>query len=254
MVNMKNTLFIILLLLSIIMKAQVSIDTAVNFTGKQPDGQTVSLFPLLDEGKTVMIYFFSDACSTCHLYANSIDTIYDKYGQNEEELFVMAINKDVDNAGISAFAEMYNWEFPYLSGTQGNGYHILHDLYGVSATPTTILIRPDKVIPWDNIYPAKVDTLSYYVGQLGIFPTGVEDKTIREISVFPNPASSEVHISGESILHHTVFVYNALGEQVFRSVIRSESFSICTGSWEKGLYLLQICGESGNINRKLLIQ
>ncbi len=252
---MKNLIGLLCILLSIGLKAQVSIDTAVNFTGKTPSGETISLFPLLEEGKTVMIYFFSDACSTCHLYANSIDTIYDKYGQNQAELFVMAINKDVDNAGVTEFGNEYNWEFPYLSGTQGNGYYIFHDLYGVSATPTTILIRPDKSIPWDNIYPAKVDTISYYIESLGIFPTRTGSNTLKEnIRIFPNPAHHKIMINSKLPIHN-IQIYNILGSVLLQKNITSKEIHIDVDNFEEGVYLMRLETEDGaTIRRSFWVQ
>ncbi len=252
---MRKIICLLFIILSLKAKPQVSIDTAVNFTGKTPSGETITLFPLLEEGKTVMIYFFSDACSTCHLYANAIDTVYDKYGQNQADLFVMAVNKDVDNAGVTEFGNEYNWEFPYLSGTQGNGYYILHDLYGVGATPTTILIRPDKSIPWDNIYPAQVDTLSYYIESLGIFPAGKKTQlTNGNIRIYPNPAHQKVVIDSKFPIDR-IQLYDMSGVRLLERTISSEKMQLDVGHFGKGVYLLRLEAEDGtSFGCRLLIQ
>lgn len=48
-------------LVSILSIAQTTLDTALNFLVKDPYGNTVQLFDILDEGKLVVIDFFSTA-------------------------------------------------------------------------------------------------------------------------------------------------------------------------------------------------
>ena len=261
MLNIKNNktmkyLYVLLFLLAgKLIFPQVSIDTAVDFTAKDPNGKTIQLFPILDNGQHVLIYFFSTTCYGCQEYAPCIDTIYDLYGQNEGELYVMAINKDADNAGVTAFANEFNWEFPYVSGTEGNGYYILHDLYGVGMTPTTVIIKPDRAIPWDIIYPASVDTLNKYLSYCGLFP--VSDKEIisskAELRLFPNPAAASVQILyGGNINRLTVF--NALGREIYRKKNISNGHKINLTRWKKGIYFVKIETGQGTIVRKLIVR
>jgi len=59
---MKKILLISLLFIaSLSMTAQTTLDTAVNFTVKDTYGNNHELFDILDEGKIVVIDFFSTA-------------------------------------------------------------------------------------------------------------------------------------------------------------------------------------------------
>lgn len=57
---MKRLLFIILSSLIVLTSsAQTLLDTAINFTVKDTYGSTINLYDILDEGKMVVIDFFS---------------------------------------------------------------------------------------------------------------------------------------------------------------------------------------------------
>ena len=251
---MKKLIYLFLFVIGFQIQAQVSLEEALDFQGKTPDGTTIDLFSHLDAGQHVMIYFFSDACSTCHEYAPSMDTIYDLYGQNQEDLYVIGINKDVDNEAMIQFANDYNWEFPYLSGLEGNGYYILYDLYGVGMTPTTVIIKPDRDIPWNIIYPAEVDTLQKYLTMSGVLPTKIKEinKTLA-VELFPNPVHEYLHIRSADFLY-SIQVYNMLGEEVYREDKPKKNSTLDIASWDKGIYFLKMESDRGLLNRKIVVQ
>lgn len=57
---MKKLLFVMVgLLITFTINAQTLLDTAVNFTVKDSYGNTLILYDILDEGKIVVIDFFS---------------------------------------------------------------------------------------------------------------------------------------------------------------------------------------------------
>jgi len=57
---MKKLLFVTVgLLITFTINAQTLLDTAVNFTVKDTYGNTLKLYDILDEGKIVVIDFFS---------------------------------------------------------------------------------------------------------------------------------------------------------------------------------------------------
>jgi len=59
---MKKNILILLFAFAIFQgNTQTTLDTAVNFSVKDIEGNTIKLFDILDEGKTVMIDFFSTA-------------------------------------------------------------------------------------------------------------------------------------------------------------------------------------------------
>lgn len=57
---MKKILSLILIsLFSLVLDAQTLLDTAVNFTVKDVEGNNIELFSILDQNKIVVIDFFS---------------------------------------------------------------------------------------------------------------------------------------------------------------------------------------------------
>jgi len=59
---MKKILLISIMFIAVLtMSAQTTLDTAVNFTVKDTYGNNHELFDILDEGKIVVIDFFSTA-------------------------------------------------------------------------------------------------------------------------------------------------------------------------------------------------
>ncbi len=59
---MKKNILLFLFVLAIFQgNSQTTLDTAVNFSVKDIAGNTIELFDILDEGKIVMIDFFSTA-------------------------------------------------------------------------------------------------------------------------------------------------------------------------------------------------
>ena len=57
----KLLLFLAFSVITVTSWAQTSLDTAVNFTVKDPYGNSLTLFDILDQGKLVVIDFFSTA-------------------------------------------------------------------------------------------------------------------------------------------------------------------------------------------------
>ncbi len=55
----KLTILLSLVLLTSIGISQTTLDTAVNFDGKDPYGNTIELFEYLNDGKIVLIDFFN---------------------------------------------------------------------------------------------------------------------------------------------------------------------------------------------------
>lgn len=55
----KLSFFTVMLLFSFTLNAQTLLDTALNFSVKDPYGNTIELFDILDEDKIVVIDFFS---------------------------------------------------------------------------------------------------------------------------------------------------------------------------------------------------
>jgi thiol-disulfide isomerase/thioredoxin len=156
---MKKTLlnFALLFLLGANLNAQSSIQvgaTAPNFTVTDIHGNTHSLSDYA--GKWVFVDFFFTTCGPCQATAPKMNEFYKKYGCNNYDIIVLAIETTVGNAETQAYEAAYggdqNYPVPSASGTEGGG-QAAANLYGPSAFPTIVLIGPDGKMKNNDVWP-----------------------------------------------------------------------------------------------------
>jgi hypothetical protein len=71
-----------------------------------------------------------------------------------------------------------------------------------------------------------------------------QSKNVATISVYPNPFTNELKISGQ---HGSVEFYNSLGQLVFKQSLNVTE-SINTTDFAKGIYILKVYGENGKLS------
>ncbi|HKR03892.1 MAG TPA: kelch repeat-containing protein [Bacteroidia bacterium] len=87
----------------------------------------------------------------------------------------------------------------------------------------------------------------------------IENKSPKELLVFPNPTNSSLTISFQSSSNQTIelHIYNTLGKQIYfsKEEITKGKFEkeINVEIWSEGIYFLQLKTTVGNINRKIII-
>ena len=69
----------------------------------------------------------------------------------------------------------------------------------------------------------------------------VEEKTLKDLAVSPNPVNDYVNLSVEKL--DEVRVYNALGQLMESFVAESESVRLATNRYPNGLYVVQVNGK-----------
>lgn len=219
---MKNYTYLIAFLLTInVVVGQVPIDTAINFSVKDIDGTNIELFSILDEGKLVLIDFFSTSCGPCGVYAPDFQASYEDFGENNGNVFFMSICWGDDNDGVAYFDSIHGITHPSVSGSQGGG-NLVYNAYQVISTPTVILINPDREIIENFIWEPTQANLNAVITAAGGSMVGVGDEIAMEgdnILIYPNPANGLVNIKTRvtgSALYH-IEVYNLLGTRVHRS-------------------------------------
>lgn len=220
---MKKFTYLIIFLFTIqISSAQTPLETAVDFNVKDIHGNTISLFPLLDEGKLVVIDFFSTSCGPCALYAPEIEASYQDFGLNEGNVFFMSICWGDDNAGVAYFDSAYNITHPSVSGSQGGG-NIVHNDYLIISTPTVILIAPDREILEQYIWEPTQENLNAAITAAGGTMVGIDDEiTAKEnpLFIYPNPATDRVNVRVDVIkdASYRLEIINLLGTKVHETI------------------------------------
>jgi len=209
-------------------KAQTPITEAIDFTATDVHGHTWNLFDLLDSGQYVVIDFFFCTCGPCQIAAPKINESFVYFGCNSGDVNYFAIDTGDDDAACILFDETYGVEYPTISGIEGGGNQICDD-YQIPAYPTVILIAPDRTILEQDIWPIPTaQTIIDALESHGLEahdcppPVGIIEapaKIAAITSVYPNPASSSIHIetSAEESMNVNIEIFNAMGIEAFKS-------------------------------------
>lgn len=96
-------------------------------------------------GKTILLNFFATWCGPCQAELPDLQSLYEEYGENANDLVVLGVanpNDESRNAAdgsvaeITSFLEQQQVTYPVLMDTQG----LLFGACNISAFPTTIMI------------------------------------------------------------------------------------------------------------------
>jgi peroxiredoxin len=165
---MKLLIVFIILTLSLNGFSQ-SIGNAPDFSIQDTDGNIYNLFDELDQGKTVLLFFFDVNCGHCHEQVPYMNTIWQHYGANGESVWIWGIEfyPEFNNQTVAEWADEYGAEFPVFS--IGHAPQNVPQLFGVLYTPQLHLICPDRTtleIPFedfvDYISPCQTQAISSF--------------------------------------------------------------------------------------------
>ena len=102
------------------------------------------------------------------------------------------------------------------------------------------------VMETDESGTANGFSLDYEGGQVG-----VEDLSSQGITMFPNPAQDQLHLSYSTPIQQ-VDIFNAEGELLHREVPASEDVSLQIGHLPAGIYIVRILAEEQIITQKFV--
>jgi len=236
--------------------AQTTLTEAVDFSVKTIYGESIWLFPLLDdENQIVVIDFFSTTCGPCIDYAPDFQACYEKFGSNEGNVYFMGINWGNNNIGVLEFDSIYGLTYPTASGSEGGG-NVIYGTYDIQSYPTVIVITPDHTIVEQYIwYPTEENITNAVVAAGGINVGTDENKfEIQKLKIFPNPVHNIGIIEFELFKSADIYIsiYNILGQQVYNSDIQryakgkvQVSFSV--DKLKNGYYFVKIDSNTGPI-------
>ena len=165
---MKKLLLLMMALsLGMGLKAQCPLTQAVDFTASDVHGTEVHLFDILDGGQYVLIDFFFTTCGPCQQACPKLVQAYSALGCNMHDVFFMEIATGDSDAACINWVNNYGVEYPTISGV-GGGTAICNQ-YNIQAYPTVILIRPDRQIVIQDLYPIpSAQTVINALGNYGI--------------------------------------------------------------------------------------
>jgi len=149
-----------------------------------------------------------------------LQAAYEEFGCNDGNVFFMGIDKGNTNADVIYFDSTYGIQYPGISGQDGGGNEV-HLLYEVQATPSLVIIQPDKTIAVKQVFPPSFDNVVDSVSVAG----GVQqacltalNETIKEdeFTIGPNPVRdlAYLHFNLEFDAEIEVQIYNITGQMV----------------------------------------
>ncbi len=242
------------------LNAQTTLEVAEDFSGKTTEGETIELFKLLDEGKLVVIDFFSTSCGPCGDYAADIQASYEDFGSNSGNVYFLGVSWGDDNAGVIYYDSVHGITYPSISGFEGGGNQI-NNLYNIIAYPTVILIDPDRNVLNQHIWEPTRENINEEVLAAGGVILRTEEYTIEEksFSVFPNPASEQFEIkfskTPEESFH--VAVYDILGNEVHKFFVKKldidQKINVSLNQFKQGTYFIVIKTQDKQYSEKLLV-
>ena len=147
----KILLLMMALVLSLGLKAQCPLTTAVDFTATDCHGTQVHLFDILDGGQYVLIDFFFTTCGPCQQATPKVVESYYTMGCNMHDIYYVEISDRDSDAACQTWAANYGVEYPTIGGPAGGGS--ICNTYQIGAFPTVILIAPDRQILIQDLWP-----------------------------------------------------------------------------------------------------
>lgn len=236
--------------------------TAMNFTGQDCNGNNVDLFADLDAGKAVMLIFYMPNCGSCPPVATRMQTMANNINANHPGL-VKAYSFPYQNSTTCAYSASWvtNNNLPLFTPMDSGAVQVAY--YGGFGMPTVVLLGGDN---HDVLFTTQdfnnSDTTTMRDLILNTFTAGIEDQaTIKELSVFPNPASNLVTVSfNNPVTVDTEIKVVDLSGKTLLSVQREKLANglveeeLDVTSIPAGNYLIQIHSENGLATQHLSIQ
>jgi len=255
----KITLSFILGFFMLSSMAQTTLTTAVDFTVTDTKGVTHNLFNYLDAGKYVCIDFFYKDCPACGTTAPFLQTTFENFGCNQGNVIILALSSHDDDATLTTYANANGYMYPMINSLTGGGGNV-HTTYGITATPTFILIAPDKNIVERDMWPlANAQALITYITNRGgvaqVCVASVKETKNEEFISYPNPATDQVTIETKMEEDYTISIKNLNGQEVLtQKSSGSASLTLNVSKLSKGLYLLEVRSAKQTVCDKLVIQ
>lgn len=175
---------------------------------------------------------------------------------------MLGIDKGNTNAAVLEFDSIYGVHYPSVSGVEGGGTNVHWD-YNIMATPTMVIILPDRSIAYKQIFPPShqnlTDSLLTVGGIMQNCLTATPEPESSNFNLFPNPVHGISFIEPGPGLSppYQVRVYQSTGIPVISKTYTgtAKRLSLDTQSLPNGIYLVHLTDKKGlEITKRLVVQ
>lgn len=153
------------------------------------------------------------------------------------------LKRDTIAYGASYFNSMaHNW---FYNGTSLNYFS------GNAPDSAIIVISSSSSIPKDGSY-VYIDNLQFNGNVIGIDENYLND---YNVSIFPNPASETITVKVDSKdeFPFELTIYDCVGKLIIKTMLLNQRTILNTSNCSKGIYTVQIRGNTHILNKKLII-
>ncbi|NCC87942.1 MAG: redoxin domain-containing protein [Clostridia bacterium] len=231
-------------LLTTLTNAQPQYTEAIDFSLTSTDGIEVNLFNELDNGKTILLSFFSTSCGGCVVEAPKVDSIYQQFGSGTEQLLVWGIASPTSPLlGIANFID--ETEITYPCFETGHAEYDVFDLYGILYTPQ-IYIVCDYSVSESISFLEIIENLNY------CFPTKIDI-----IEMYPNLYSQNGKIFIENTFNESISVqvFDITGKQIINDRLKPEMNTSYSKFVKNQIYIVNMLSNSGKSqSQKILVK
>ena len=133
-----------------------------------------------------------------------------------------------------------NNELTSLNAANGNNSNF--NYFRIQNNPSLTCVQVDDVA-WSNVNWTDKDATASY--STNCATAGVDDFTLNEVSIYPNPTTSVLNIKMDSNLKSAT-IYSILGKKVLETTFKN----INTSNLNSGLYVIKIASENGTVATK----
>jgi len=255
---MKKRILLLILSLGLFISqgfSQAQVDTAVDVSVKTLDSHTYRLYDILDEGKIVVINFFSTSCGPCQTFAHDFQLAYENFGMNQGDVFFLGINYNGTNYQVSQFADIYGLNLPLSSGLEGGGNEAF-EAFEVVSYPTVIVITPDYQLAANRVWEPTSENITNAVVNAGGTLVGLATHSAYKsnpVIVVPNPVQDEAGISFALNIPQTLHlrISDLAGRVLIKETVNGiqgeNRLNIDTKNLSSGTYIVMITSESNEL-------
>lgn len=226
-----------------------NLSAAGQFTLGGGGSGTKCVFVELDVmGNAVNFDYYSQLPGTLSYYAT--DAVYDSTRG-------MLLSGHVTNSSPGAtYLNLLHTDNHFQTGCFSNQLAVTRVDYPVADTTFLFTLNPyavssylDTTALYYSTYPSSVTSYC--------FSTGLEEKSnsISDVTVYPNPFTDRFTIKfpgNRNVESFNLKVVDLFGKVVFEEAIVGDEFSIDSGQWRSGLYLVSVIGRETHWTKKLI--
>lgn len=263
---MKKHLLILLFFTALLFNrgfSQAQVDIAPDVSVKTLDSHTYRFYDILDEGKIMVINFFSTSCGPCQTYAPDFQIAYENFGQNQGDVFFLGNNYNGTNSQVAQFADIYGLTMPLTSGLEGGG-NASFEAFGVISYPTVVVITPDYLLVEKYVWEPTAENITEAVVNAGgtlVGLTARSDYASNSVVISPNPVRDIAFVSFELDNSQTVDLQIAdlTGRVLIKKTIRGNQgenrLEIDAENLADGTYLVTlVTGSKDLFTTKMVIR